>query len=148
MGLRSVIRGDVVGINISLFLIAIYAAYGFQRLVGIPMTPVSNVLPFILLGVGVDDMFVLASAFDRARDEASVEKRVARTMSSAGLSITLTSLTDLTAFALGTATSLNALRWFCASAALGILFDYILQISFFVGAMVLDAKRQEKKLRD
>ena len=60
----------------------------------------------------------------------------------AGVSISITSITDILAFALGCSSRLPALATFCAFAAVGILADYLLQISFFVGCMALDARRQ------
>jgi len=73
-----------------------------------------------------------------------VEYRVAHAMGHVGVSITITSLTDMLAFALGATSSLPAVTNFCGFAAWGILIDYLLQISFFLGALVLDARRQHK----
>ena len=39
-------------------------AYGFSTGVGLKLNPVINVLPFILIGIGVDDMFVLVAALE------------------------------------------------------------------------------------
>ncbi|KAJ1465409.1 patched, partial [Baffinella frigidus] len=73
---------------------------------------VTSVLPFILLGIGVDDMFVLAGALERAKKRGgTIEDRIGSMMGSAGCSITMTSLTDALAFALGTTTSFPALRY-------------------------------------
>ena len=70
--------------------------------------PVHSILPFVLLGIGVDDAFVIANAFDRERegvpreseDDESLIKRGAKSLARAGSSITVTSLTDLVAFAI------------------------------------------------
>ena len=56
-------------------------------------------------GIGVDDMFVLCGALDRAPRHLSLEDRIGYMMRTSGTSITLTSLTDCVAFALGTTTS-------------------------------------------
>ena len=45
-----------------------------------------------------------------------------------GVSITITSLTDMLAFALGATSSLPAVTNFCGFAAWGILIDYLLQV--------------------
>merc|ERR1711968_304786 len=127
--------------------LAIGMAYGVASMIGFYYTPVTGVLPFILIGIGVDDMFVLVNAYDNCASE-DLEERMRETFSEAGVSITITSFTDFFAFALGATSTLPALENFCAYAALGILFDYILQISLFGSAMVYDAKRQAAGRKD
>ena len=39
--------------------LAIAASMGVSQLCGWPYTPVHSVLPFVLLGLGVDDSFVI-----------------------------------------------------------------------------------------
>ena len=176
--LGKMIRGDLAALNISFFIILAYAvfifwkcsphhsrvllaisgcasvglsiafAYGFSTLVGFKLNPVINVLPFILIGIGVDDMFVLVSALDSESHDLPVRERMARAMGKAGVSITITSLTDLFAFALGASSQLPALATFCSFAAIGIAADFLLQISFFAGWMALDAYREKKELPD
>ena len=92
--------------------------------------PVHSILPFVLLGIGVDDAFVIANAFDREREGVSREsedddalvKRGARALARAGASITVTSATDLVAFAISATSSLPALASFCAFASVCIFF--------------------------
>jgi len=175
--LSALIGGDVVKVNIGIFLIIIYAvlvlgkfhpvrersvlafagivsvglsigmSYGISTWLGFKYTPVHGVLPFILIGIGVDDMFVLVNAFDNSH-KSKLDERMRDTFSEAGVSITITSFTDFFAFFLGATSSLPALENFCAFAAMGILCDYFLQISFFGAAMVWDAQRQIKKKKD
>ena len=38
---------------------SIFASFGVSSATGLFFTPVTNVLPFILVGIGVDDMFVI-----------------------------------------------------------------------------------------
>ena len=117
--------------------------------------PVHSCLPFLLLGVGIDDMFIIANAYRLApthSDEPNVRKRIAlRTadgMKLAGASITLTSFTDAVAFAIGSMTLLPALSSFCIFAVVGILCDYTLQLTLFVAFQALDALRVENKMVD
>jgi len=39
-------------------------AYGLCSAAGLFFTPMHNILPFLLLGIGIDDMFVIARCFD------------------------------------------------------------------------------------
>merc|ERR1719326_22123 len=129
-------------------IVSIFASFGVSSGIGLFFSPVTNVLPFILVGIGVDDMFVIVHGYDSTDKKQSVEYRIAHAMGHVGVSITITSLTDMLAFALGATSSLPAVTNFCGFAAWGIFIDYLLQISFFVGALVLDARRQEKGCGD
>mmetsp|Transcript_39650 Transcript_39650/g.92790 ORF Transcript_39650/g.92790 Transcript_39650/m.92790 type:complete len:1186 (-) Transcript_39650:188-3745(-) len=176
--LSKVIGGDVISLNVGLFLIVLYAilvlgkfhpvlsrsalafsgvasvglaiggTFGLGGWTGVPQTPVTSTLPFILLGIGVDDMFVLAGALGRAPMHLSAEERIGYMMKTAGTSILITTLTDMLAFALSTTTSFPALSYFCTWASFGILLDFIFQITFFVCACVWDEQRVAIPARD
>lgn len=65
-----------------------------------------------------------------------------------GLSVAAASVTNFGAFMIGSNTSLPALAAFSVYAALGILFDLFLQITFFAGIMAIDKRRQENRRLD
>jgi len=126
---------------------AIASSYGLCAYFGLFFSPLMNVLPFLLLGIGVDDMFVIVNAYDNEVHRDPIE-RMGLALRSAGMSITVTSLTDVVAFLIGSSTSLPALRNFCFYAALGILFDYLYQITFFVAVFTLDERRRTNSKAD
>ncbi|EPB76105.1 hypothetical protein ANCCEY_04776 [Ancylostoma ceylanicum] len=57
-----------------------------------------------MAAVGVDNVFILLSAWRSSPSQASLEKRMEETFADAGVSITVTSLTDFISFAVGCAT--------------------------------------------
>lgn len=63
----------------------------------------------------------------------------------AGMSITVTSFTNMVAFAIGMTTVMPFLKSFCMFAAMGILFLYIYEIMFFVSCLVYDERRLAAK---
>jgi predicted RND superfamily exporter protein len=168
------IRGDLLSLNMGFLIILVYAifvfgrftpvksrvllalsgcasvgfsiafAYGFTTAIGFKLNPVINVLPFVLIGIGVDDMFVLIAALESTDKNLPIQERMGQAMGRAGVSITVTSLTDLFAFALGSSSQLPALATFCVFAAIGITADFLLQISFFSAFMTLDSMRETK----
>ena len=176
--LGKAIRGDLVALQVGFMIILVYAififwkydpvhsrallavagccsvglsigfAYGFSTGIGLKLNPVINVLPFILIGIGIDDMFVLVAALESESASLDPQERMARAMAKAGVSITITSFTDAMAFVLGTASQLPALSTFCGFAAIGIAADFLLQISFFAGFMALDARREALRKTD
>ena len=79
-------------------------AYGFCSLCGLAYGPLHNIIPFLLLGIGIDDMFVTMQCFNNLSPEEEAKPRTERfglTMRRAGAAITITSLTDFLAFAVG-----------------------------------------------
>jgi predicted RND superfamily exporter protein len=135
--------------------LSIAAGFGVSSLFGLFYGPVHSLLPFILLGIGVDDGFVIVNAFNRERkvsrsSESNLElaKRTSRALARAGASITVTSLTDLVAFGISSSSSLPALASFCGYAAIGIFFLWLFAATFFSACMVLDERRQRDNRRE
>ena len=103
-------------------------------------------IPFLLLGLGIDDAFVLTSEFRRAcklKPAASVESQIAEALRHGGMSIFITSLTDALAFLIGSMTVIPALRWFCVFAGMGIVFCFVFQVILFMPCLAINARRAE-----
>merc|ERR1719242_2734070 len=62
-------------------------------------------------------------------------------MKHAGVSILITSFTDFMAFSIGASTQLPALAAYCLYAAFGVLFVFLLNITFFAACVVIDYQR-------
>lgn len=111
-------------------------------------SPVHSSLFFIILGLGVDDIFVIMAALRKVQaehSELSLTEKIGRTMQKAGASITVTSLTDIIAFLVGGTTVLPSLRSFCVFAALCILMTYLYVVTFFVAVLTIDERRVAQK---
>lgn len=128
--------------------ISIAASTGLCSGFGLMYTPLHSVLPFVLLGIGVDDSFVIADSFDAIHHKTPVPERTSRALSHAGVSITITSMTDFAAFAISSTTSLPALSSFCVYASFGVLFLYFFQVLFFAAFLAIDATRQNANRPD
>ena len=131
------------------------AGFGFSSLCGLFFGPVHALLPFVLLGIGVDDAFVIVNAFNRERkvsrvseDNEALVVRSARSLARAGASITVTSATDLVAFSISSSSALPALASFCAYAAISIFFLWFFSATFFTAALVLDERRQRDNRKE
>ncbi|XP_045610892.2 patched domain-containing protein 3 [Procambarus clarkii] len=127
---------------------SIFVSYGICSMFNVPFGPVNNVLPFLLLGLGIDDMFVIMQAWNNLNQREKKHKlteRIGFAVKNAGVSITVTSVTDFAAFAIGSGTVLPALRSFCLYAAVGIAAVYFFQATFFVAWFSLDQRRLEDK---
>eukprot|EP00755_Sulcionema_specki_P006755 Sspe_Gene.36333::Locus_17567_Transcript_1_1_Confidence_1.000_Length_3414::g.36333::m.36333/K06225/PTCH1; patched 1 len=122
-------------------LIAVFAMMGFTALVGISFNGLSlRVLPYVALGLGIDDVFVVLTYFDEDVST-TVEERMKRAYGHAGPSITTTSSVNLLAFLMGLVIPLKAINDFALSAAFGVIFNYFAVLLSFGGLLSLDAHR-------
>ncbi|XP_034935423.1 NPC intracellular cholesterol transporter 1-like [Chelonus insularis] len=125
---------------------AILSSYGVCFYMGYSYGPIHPVLPFLLLGIGVDDMFVIIQSLEsltQTKKKLKVPERIAQTLQQSGMSIAITSLTNIVAFAIGITTVMPFLESFCAFATMGIFFLFIFEIMFFISCLVLDERRLE-----
>lgn len=108
----------------------------------------NQLLPFLMIGIGVDDAFVIVSAIDQTDARDSIENRMKLAIMHSGSSITITSLTNSLAFFLGCSTSLPGLSNFCFFAGLGVIFLYLTTLTVFASYMVWDMRRQMNQVGD
>jgi len=127
---------------------ALVMGFGICGFIGAIYTPAVLAIPFLILGIGVDDMFIITNAFASTDPSLPRTERIARSLSVSAVSITITSLTNFFAFIVGSLTKLPAMSGFCLYASYSVLFDYLLQITFFTACMALDARREESSRLD
>jgi len=118
--------------------LSIISTFGICGYLGVKTNLVTSVLFLVLLGIGIDDGYVIMGEFGHTKG--SPEERVIKAITKAGSSIAVTSVTGIVAFAGGTTSSLPALRDFCIFASVGIFFDFFYQTTFFIGFLVLRAR--------
>jgi hypothetical protein len=113
-------RTSLAFLGILCVSLSISSGFGLALLLGIPFTTLTQVLPFILLGVGVDDLFVLVRSLEDVEESSpglSLEQRFKQTLAQGGMAITVTSLTNVSAFLFGSMTSIPSITWWapCSS---------------------------------
>lgn len=154
-------------VGILLVLLSISTSVAFLSFLRVRVTLIiAEVLPFLVLAIGVDNVFILTHELDsqNARplrsqggsalsgeedvgDEGhSVEERMARVLSRMGPSIMLSATCETVAFALGALVGMPAVRNFALYAAVATLINALLQVTVFVAAMSLDQRRIEVSL--
>ena len=125
-------------------MLSVGASFGILMGCGMVFSLTSSAVIFVLLGLGVDDAFVIVAAIDRQDRDLPIPHRIAMGLSSAGGSITLTSVTDLVAFAVGTSTVVPALSSFCAYASVAVTCNLMMQCTFFVAFATFEERRIAK----
>jgi Niemann-Pick C1 protein len=140
----------VVGILI--VLMSISASIGLFSAAGIKVTLIiAEVIPFIVLAVGVDNIFLIVHEFERVNishaDEV-IEIRIAKSLGRMGPSILLSAITETIAFALGAFVGMPAVRNFAVYAAGAVFINAILQVTMFVSVLSLNQRRVESHRAD
>lgn len=136
-------HGSLALISFSLGGLATLASFGLGLWFGLEFSTVVAILAFLLLGLSVDDTFVIHAAYmEKELMDLPLEERVAKALGRAGSSITVTSMTDMFAFLAGSYTDIPAIQTFCLFAAIGVFFDFLLQITTFVACLVMVAERE------
>ena len=129
-------------------LLSITSGYGLLFVCDVPFTSMTQILPFVIFGVGLDDAFILSGAYSRTDHTKTPVERVHATIEDVGVSITLTTLTSTLAFALGTISEIPAVYWLCQYAFPTIMIVFLYQLTYFVASMVLDDERARDGRRD
>ncbi|XP_052409849.1 patched domain-containing protein 3 [Carassius gibelio] len=123
--------------------LAVLASFGLLLFSGVPFAMTVATAPFLILGVGVDDMFIMISCWQKTEVDKAVEVRLAETYKEAGVSITITTLTDVLAFYIGLLTPFRSVQSFCMYTSTALLFCYVFNITFFGACLAFNGRREE-----
>uniref|UniRef100_A0A8C2KHH6 Patched 1 n=1 Tax=Cyprinus carpio TaxID=7962 RepID=A0A8C2KHH6_CYPCA len=108
------------------------------------------VLPFLALGVGVDDVFLLAHAFSETGQNKRIpfEDRTGECLKRTGASVALTSISNVTAFFMAALIPIPALRAFSLQAAVVVVFNFAMVLLIFPAILSMDLYRREDRRFD
>ena len=128
----------ILGIGMGLVI-----GLGISSVFGFPYTPMHSMLPFLCLGIGIDDMFVIVQCWTNLRldPSTSITEKMGLALQHAGVSITVTSLTDIFAFGVGAITRMPGLESFCVGTSVALAAIFLLQVTWFIAWMSLDERR-------
>ncbi|XP_023235808.1 patched domain-containing protein 3-like [Centruroides sculpturatus] len=137
LGLASVINAGL----------AVVSSFGLMAASGVESTYWNVTIPFLVLVTEIDDAFVLIGCWRISNPKYSVERRMEETYSEAGVSITLTSLTNFFSYCIGMMAPFPFIRIFSYYTATCIMFNFVYQITFFGGCLALSGYREKGNLR-
>ncbi|KHN81405.1 Patched domain-containing protein 3 [Toxocara canis] len=130
-------------------LLATSTSLGLLFCLGVRFSSILCITPFLALSIGVDDSYLLINAWNhicvRQKDLAvrsSLEERIVEMFVDVGPSMTITSLTNMLAFAIGVFTPIAEIRILCMAASTAIFFSFIYTITLYAAIMTLGAKRE------
>ncbi|XP_015666115.1 patched domain-containing protein 3 [Protobothrops mucrosquamatus] len=123
--------------------LSVISSFGLMLFYGVPFVITAANSPFLILGIGVDDMFILVSCWQHTKVMDSVKDRMANTYSEAAVSVTITTMTDVLAFYIGIATSFPSIRSFCIYTGTAFIFCYIYNLTFLGAVLALNGRREK-----
>lgn len=137
--------------GVVIVLASVVSSIGLFGFIGLPATLIIvEVIPFLVLAVGVDNIFILVQTLQRdpRKVNETHEEHIGRILGRVGPSMLLTSVSESCCFFLGGLSDMPAVRAFALYAGMALLFDFLLQITCFVSLLTLDTKRQNDNRLD
>lgn len=139
-------------VGIVIVLMSVSASVGLFAAAGVKATLIiAEVIPFLVLAVGVDNIFLIVHEFERinmSHPDEEIDQRIARAAGRIGPSIFLSAITETVAFALGAFVGMPAVRNFAVYAAGAVFINALLQITMFISVLALNQKRVESLRAD
>ncbi|OAD57255.1 Niemann-Pick C1 protein, partial [Eufriesea mexicana] len=137
--------------GVIMVIASVACSLGIFGYIGVSTTLLTiEVIPFLVLAVGVDNIFILVHThqLNPRRAEESIPDHIGRTLAKVGPSMLLTSTSECLCFLIGTISSMPAVNTFALYAFLSILINFFLQITAFVSLLALDERRFKNKFLD
>uniref|UniRef100_A0A914EAA3 SSD domain-containing protein n=1 Tax=Acrobeloides nanus TaxID=290746 RepID=A0A914EAA3_9BILA len=96
------------------------------------------IMPFLIMGIGVNDAFLMIHSWHRTSKQGiPVDVRLGLVLEDVGPSITITTLTNVITFSIGSLTPTPEIQLFCIATATALGFAYIYSLVLFVPVMYL-----------
>eukprot|EP01054_Gregarina_sp_Poly1_P010083 Gregarina_sp_Poly_1__10082@NODE_681_length_6806_cov_40_998219_g514_i0_p1_GENE_NODE_681_length_6806_cov_40_998219_g514_i0NODE_681_length_6806_cov_40_998219_g514_i0_p1_ORF_typecomplete_len1300_score182_06Patched/PF02460_18/4e108Sterolsensing/PF12349_8/7_5e23Sterolsensing/PF12349_8/2_3e03Sterolsensing/PF12349_8/4_1e03Sterolsensing/PF12349_8/4_3e02MMPL/PF03176_15/3_1e05MMPL/PF03176_15/1_1e11ACR_tran/PF00873_19/2e06VIT1/PF01988_19/1_8e04VIT1/PF01988_19/0_32_NODE_681_length_6806_cov_40_998219_g514_i01 len=112
---------------------------------GVSFVPTALVTPFLVMGVGCDDVFVIINSYALAYCEPTPRDRCVVTFKDCGVSVILTTATNLIAFGVGCQSPYTSIRNFCLFSLNGLAFSLFFELTIFFAVLCLDAQREVER---
>ncbi|XP_054003081.1 patched domain-containing protein 3 isoform X1 [Hylaeus anthracinus] len=125
---------------------ATVAAFGLCIYLGVDFIGLNLAAPFLMIGIGIDDTFVMLAAWRRTSIMKPVPERMAATLSEAAVSITITSLTDMISFFIGILSPFPSVQIFCIYSGFAVVFTFVFHLTFFTGCVAISGYCEQKNL--
>ncbi len=136
---------DTVITLITIFF-AISWMNGFGFLLYGEASPMAQILPILLIGLGVDYSIHVVSRYrEEMASGAGVDASIARAIRTVGVALVLATLTTAAGFLTNLVNDIPALREFGALAAIGIVASFLLMLTFVPAVRELLDRRAERK---
>ena len=117
--------------GILIVLLSVGASVGVLGFLGVfSNLIIFEILPFLVLAIGVDNIFILVQTYQRTRrlPHETLAEHVGRVVGEVAPSMLLASLSEATCFFLGGFSDMPAIYSFAINAGFAILIDFVMQV--------------------
>ncbi|XP_074031747.1 patched domain-containing protein [Leptinotarsa decemlineata] len=125
---------------------ATLCGFGFCMYAGVDFIGLNLAAPFLMIGIGIDDTFVMLAAWRRTSIKTPVPERMAQMLSEAAVSITITSVTDFFSFWIGIFSPFPSVTIFCIYSGAATCLLFIWHLTFFAACVAISGYCEEKNL--
>ncbi|KAF1745072.1 hypothetical protein MXB_854 [Myxobolus squamalis] len=137
--------------GVVLVILSVLASIGFYCYFNFKVNMiVLEVLPFLALAIGVDNIFLMVHEFERIKSvyksKLSVYAMIAEMMGNVGHGMIVCAVAQITTFSIGSISNIPAVRSFSLFAAAAISINFLMQMTLFLVIFTLEAIREEKKI--
>ncbi|BFZ16560.1 hypothetical protein BsWGS_19599 [Bradybaena similaris] len=135
--------------GVVLVCLSVAAGLGICSVMGIHFNAsTTQIIPFLALGLGVDDMFLIAHTFYENADHVPTQELTGEVLKKTGVTVVLTSVTNMLAFFTAAIIPVPALRAFSLQAGVLVLFNLGSILLVYPAIISLDLVRREDKRID
>ncbi|VBB31130.1 unnamed protein product, partial [Acanthocheilonema viteae] len=120
-------------------LLATIVSFALMQWFKISITSIMGLIPLLMMGIGVDDAFLLIHGWQNYSSVPDVKKRMTSVINAVWPSISITSVTNVLAFAAGSVTAPPMMSSFCLCMLIAVAMDYILELTIFTPTLALSA---------
>ncbi|GAB1608434.1 protein patched homolog 1-like [Argonauta hians] len=140
----------VIGIaGVLLVGLSVAAGLGLCSVLGIKFNAsTTQIVPFLALGLGVDDMFLIAHTYAENSNNIPFMERTGECLKRTGVSVLLTSITNIMGFLAAAIIPIPALRAFSLQAAILVFFNLSSILLILPAVVSWDLVRREDKRID
>ncbi|KAF3986596.1 hypothetical protein FT663_04328 [Candidozyma haemuli var. vulneris] len=133
--------------GIIMILLSVTSAAGVFAVIGIKSTLIiAEVIPFLVLAVGVDNIFLIVHELHKLTEkipEVDVETRISKALERIGPSCFISAGLQVSMFLLATSVQMPAVRNFAFYSAGAVGINFFLQMTAFIAVLSLDQHRLE-----
>ncbi|XP_043528023.1 protein patched-like [Frieseomelitta varia] len=136
--------------GVVLICATVAAGLGFCALLGIPFNAATTqIVPFLTLGLGVHDMFLLTHTYaELSVHDVPSGEQTAIVLKRTGLSVLLTGISNVSTFFAAAIIPIPALRVFCIQAGILLIFNLAAMLLVFPAMVSLDLRRRRSGRSD
>ncbi|CAJ0583039.1 unnamed protein product, partial [Mesorhabditis spiculigera] len=125
-------------------VLVMVATIGLVSASGYAFQSIAVAVMFLILAIGIDDVFLMIAAWHRTDKKLPVAERTARTVESSGSSMTVTSITNFISFGNGLLSTTPVLQCFAIYATVASVIGFVFQLILFPSILALGAYKETK----